>query len=263
VEIPHQAVRRAADILFDAHQSGVACDPILPILEGGTVETAYAVQKCNTDRWMMAGRRVVGKKIGLTAKAIQAQLKVNQPDYGVLYADMDVPDGEPIDISRVVQPRVEAEIAFVMGQDLDEDRLTTADVISAIDYAVAAIEIVGSRVRDWKISILDTIADNASSGLFVIGQDPRPLGSFDMRLCGMVMERAGEPVSVGAGAACLGSPINSTLWLARTMARIGNPLRKGDLVLSGALGPMIAARPGDVFDARIRGLGYVRAAFAR
>lgn len=263
MKIPTQVIRQAADILFEAHETGVACDPVKSLLEGASIETAYAVQKCNTDRWMMAGRRVVGKKIGLTAKTIQAQLKVDQPDYGVLYADMDVPDGEPIDISRVLQPRVEAEVAFVMAEDLDEERLTTADVISAIDYAVAAIEVVGSRVRDWKISILDTVADNASSGLYVIGQDPRPLGSFDMRLCGMVMERSGEPVSVGAGAACLGSPINATLWLARTMARIGNPLRKGDLVLSGALGPMIPARPGDVFEARINGLGSVRAAFAR
>ncbi len=257
-----EAIQRAADVLFEAHTSGVACDPVKAILDGGTIETAYAVQKINTQRWVKAGRRIVGRKIGLTSKAIQTQLGVDQPDYGMLYADMDVPDGEAIDISRIVQPRAEAEIAFVIGEDLDEERLTSADVISAIDYAVAAIEVVGSRVRDWKISILDTVADNASSGLYVIGQDPRPLGSFDVRLCGMVMERFGEPVSVGAGAACLGSPINATLWLARTMARIGDPLRKGDLVLSGALGPMIPARPGDVFEARINGLGSVRAAFA-
>ena len=181
----------------------------------------------------------------------------------MLYADMDVADGEEINLSRLMQPKVEAEVAFVIGDDLDDERLTAADVMSAIDYAVAAIEIVGSRVANWDIRILDTVADNASSGLFVLGQQPTGLGDFDPRLCGMVMEKDGEPVSAGAGAACLGSPINATLWLAKVMAKAGRPLGKGDIVLSGALGPMVPVAPGDVFEARIEGLGSVRAAFAK
>ena len=154
-------------------------------------------------------------------------------------------------------------IAFVLGRDLDGDQLTVADLFRAIDYAVPAIEIVGSRVADWDIRITDTIADNASSGLYVLGSRPVRLTDFDMRACGMVMEKAGEPVSVGAGAACLGSPLNATLWLAQVMAEAGRPMRAGDTVLSGALGPMVAVAPGDVFDVRIEGLGSVRAAFSK
>jgi 2-keto-4-pentenoate hydratase len=158
---------------------------------------------------------------------------------------------------------VEAEIAFVLGRDLTHEQLTAADLFRAIDYAVPAIEIVGSRVQKWDIRITDTIADNASSGLYVLGSRPVKLDAFDPRLCGMVMEKAGEPVSVGAGAACLGSPLNAALWLAQVMARVGHPLLAGDTVLSGALGPMVAVQPGNVFDVRIEGLGSVRAAFAK
>ena len=260
--ISQEKITDAADRIFNAHASGSPCDPIRSTLKGGDPDDAYQVQLMNTKRWIEAGRRVVGRKIGLTSKAVQAQLGVDQPDYGFLFADMDVGDGEPVSFERVLQPKVEAEIAFILGKDLDGDRLTTADMIGAIEYGVAAIEIVGSRIANWDIKILDTIADNASSGLFVLGQQPKKLGEFDLRLCGMVMENRGEPVSVGAGAACLGSPLNAALWLARTMAQAGEPMRAGDVVLSGALGPMVAASPGDVFEARIEGLGSVRAAFA-
>lgn len=255
-------IERAANALFDAQTSGKACAPVRDLLGEGNVDAAYAVQHHNTTRWQCEGRVLSGRKIGLTSKAVQTQLGVDQPDFGALFADMDVPDGEPIPIGKVLQPKVEAEVAFRLGQDLDSTGLTAADILSSIDYAVAAIEVVGSRVANWDISIVDTIADNASSGLYVIGHDPKPMGAFDPRLCGMVMECRGEPVSIGAGAACLGSPINAVLWLAKTMANLGTPLRKGDLVLSGALGPMVAANPGDVFEARINGLGSVRASFA-
>lgn len=255
-------IEQAAAALYDAHATGTPCAPIRDLLPDGDVEAAYAVQNINTEKWLADGRRLVGRKIGLTAKAVQAQLGVDQPDYGMLFADMDVADGEEIDISRVLQPKVEAEIAFVMGDDLNDERLTAADVMTSVAYAVAAIEIVGSRVANWDIRILDTVADNASSGLFVLGHQPKRLGDFDPRLCGMVMERSGEPISVGAGTACLGSPITATLWLAKVMARVGRPLTKGDIVLSGALGPMTPVSRGDVVEARIEGLGSVRAAFA-
>jgi 2-keto-4-pentenoate hydratase len=135
------------------------------------------------------------------------------------------------------------------------------DVLNAIDYALPALEIVGSRIANWNIRITDTIADNASSSAYVLGNSPRKLSEFDLRLCGMVMERRGEPVSVGAGAACLGNPINAVVWLARKMAALGTPLLAGDLVLSGALGPMVPVTPGDIFETRINGLGSVRAVF--
>jgi 2-keto-4-pentenoate hydratase len=220
------------------------------------------VQEINTRRWLAEGRRLVGRKTGLTSRSVQAQLGVDQPDYGMLFADMCVPEGEEIPLSRVMQPKVEAEIAFVLGTDLDDEELTTADILSSVDYALAAIEIVDSRIANWDIRIYDTIADNASSGLFVLGNEPKSLRNFDPRLCGMVMERRGEPISVGAGAACLGSPFTAALWLAKVMARAGRPLKAGDIVMTGALGPMTAVEAGDVVEARINGLGSVRAAFA-
>lgn len=255
-------IAAAAQRLWDAACTGTPCAPIRDLLDDGDIDAAYAVQEINTKRGLDAGRRLVGRKIGLTSKAVQTQLGVGQPDYGMLFADMAVPEGEDIRLSDVSQPKVEAEVAFILGDDLDEENLTVVDLMNAVDYAVAAIEVVGSRVANWDIRILDTIADNASSGLYVLGSEPRALGEFDLRLCGMVMERKGEPVSVGAGAACLGNPLTAALWLARVMARIGRPLRAGDTILSGALGPMVPAAPGDVFEARINGLGSVRAAFA-
>ena len=259
----HQVnIEKAAAAIYQSYSSGAPCNPIRDLLSEDDLDAAYQVQNINTEKWLSEGRRLVGRKIGLTSKAVQTQLGVDQPDYGMLFADMDVADGEEVDVGRVLQPKVEAEVAFVLSQDLDEEQLTTADMMSSIDYAVAAIEIVGSRIANWDIRILDTIADNASSGLFVLGHQPRKLSEFDPRLCGMIMERRGEPVSMGAGVACLGSPVTAALWLARIMAGVGRPLKKGDIILSGALGPMVPVEPGDVVEAKIEGLGSVRAAFA-
>ncbi len=257
-----ETIRQAADRIHAAAVSGVPTAPIRDLFAAGDTDAAYAVQAINTDRALAAGRRLVGRKIGLTSIAVQKQLGVDQPDYGMLFADMARPEAMDIPIADVMQPKVEAEIAFVLGRDLDGDQLTVADLFRAVDYAVPAVEIVGSRIADWDIRLTDTIADNASSGLYVLGSRPVRLTDFDMRMCGMVMEKAGEPVSVGAGAACMGSPLNATLWLAKVMARVGRPMRAGDTILSGALGPMVPVRPGDVFDVRIDGLGSVRAAFA-
>ncbi|PLX36734.1 MAG: 2-keto-4-pentenoate hydratase [Hyphomicrobiales bacterium] len=262
MSIDTSTIEQAALRLRNAEASGTPCDPVRDLIGETDLDAAYAVQELNTAARIEGGTRLVGRKIGLTSRAVQKQLGVSQPDYGMLFADMDVPEGEAIPLAGIMQPKAEAEIAFVIGADLDDDQLTIADVLSSIDYAVAAIEVVGSRIANWDIRITDTIADNGSSGLFVLGHEPRALGEFDPRLCGMVMERRGEPVSVGAGAACLGSPISSTLWLARAMVKAGRPLMAGDVVLSGALGPMVAAAPGDVFEARIEGLGSVRAIFA-
>jgi 2-keto-4-pentenoate hydratase len=255
-------LKKAADQIFAAAKSGKPCAPVRDLIADGGLEAAYKVQEINTKRWLTEGRRLVGRKTGLTSRSVQAQLGVDQPDYGMLFADMCVPEGEEIPLSKVMQPKVEAEIAFVIGRDLNDEDLTTADILSSVEYALAAIEIVGSRIANWDIRIHDTIADNASSGLFVLGNEPKSLRDFDPRLCGMVMERRGEPISVGAGAACLGSPITAALWLAKVMARAGRPLKAGDIVLTGALGPMTAVAAGDVVEARINGLGSVRAAFA-
>ena len=255
--------QQAADRLFEAQRTFVPCAPVRDLLPEGDVVAAYAVQKINTERALSAGRRLVGRKIGLTSLAVQKQLGVDRPDYGMLFADMARGDGEDIALRDAMQPKAEAEIAFILGRDLDAEQLTLADLHRSIEYAVPAIEIVGSRIAKWDIKITDTIADNASSGLYVLGSRPARLTDFDPRLCGMTMERAGEQVSAGTGAACMGSPLNASLWLAKVMAKAGYPLRAGDTILSGALGPMVSVSPGDVFDARIEGLGAVRAAFAK
>ncbi|GAB4362599.1 MAG: 2-keto-4-pentenoate hydratase [Oricola sp.] len=262
--ISDESIRAAADRLWRAWETGEPAEPVRDLIGDSDVDAAYRVQELNTKRWLGSEERVLsGRKIGLTSKSVQRQIGVDQPDFGMLFADMEVADGEDIAISRCHQPRVEAEVAFVIAAPLTGGHITMVDLMASIGYVVPAIEIVGSRIRDWDIAITDTVADNASSGLYVLGQQPRRLGEFDPRLCGMAMFRRGELVSAGAGAACLGSPLNATLWLARKMASAGQPLQPGDLVLSGALGPMVPAGPGDVFEAHVNGLGSVRAAFAR
>lgn len=250
--------------LVEARETGRPCAPLRGrLLPEGDVATAYAVQRAQVRRWLDDGHRRVGAKIGLTSPAVQESFGVYQPDFGVLLDDMAVPDGAEVGPERLLQPRVEAEIAFVLGSDLPDERITAVDVIRATDHLLPAIEIVDSRISGWDISIVDTVADNASSGLFVLGTTPRPLAQVDLRLCGMVLEHAGEPVSVGAGAACLGNPLHAVVWLAQTLARAGEPLRAGEVVLSGALGPMVPVTPGAAYEARISGLGSVRVCFGR
>ncbi len=254
------------DLAGKIHEAWSTRNPIAPIRDhfaAADTDAAYAVQNINTTRWEAEGRRLVGRKIGLTSKAVQKQLGVDQPDYGMLFHDMEVPDGWEISRKDLIQPKVEAEIAFVVGRDLDEENLSIAEVIRAVEYALPAIEVVDSRIADWKIGIVDTIADNASSGLYVLGGSPKRLTDIDLRLCGMSLDCRGEPLSTGVGAACLGNPLNAMWWLARTMARAGRPLKAGDTVLSGALGPMVTVQWGEVMEARIEGLGSVRAAFSK
>lgn len=242
---------------------GEAIAPIREAAPGATLDDAYAIQEANTRFWIGEGRKPVGAKIGLTAKSVQKQLGVDQPDFGVLFADMAVADGDWVAAGRLQQPKVEAEIAFVLARSPNPDALTTAELINCVDYALPAIEIVGSRIANWNIGIVDTVADNASSGLFVLGTRPVYLDKLDLRLCGMVLEKNGDPVSFGAGAACLGSPLHALGWLAAKMAEVGRPLQEGDVVLAGALGPMVAVAPGDAIEARIEGLGTVRVGFAK
>lgn len=251
----------AADIRT-AWQDGEPIEPVRDRLSEGDIGAAYRVQQTNTEHWVREGRRIVGRKIGLTAKAVQEQLGVNQPDFGMLFADMCLADGEEIVAGSVLQPRCEAEVALVLHSALGRDQLTLIDLIDAVAYALPAIEVVGSRIADWRIEILDTVADNASSGMYVLGTRPVKLGDIDLRECGMVMERNGDQISIGSGAACLGNPLNAALWLARKMVEVGMPLDAGDTILTGALGPMVPVAPGDVVEARIEGLGSVRVAFA-
>ena len=259
---PELTLQQVADLLW---QAASQCEPIAPVRTGvlsGSIDLAYRVQDLNTERSLREGHRLVGRKIGLTAKSVQQQLGVSQPDYGMLFADMALVDSEEIHSGRLIQPKVEGEIAFVLGRDLDGDPLMITDVMAAIDYALPAIEIVDSRIQNWDIGIEDTVADNASSGLFMLGTDPHRLAGLDLRLAGMVMNRRGEPVATGAGVACLGHPLIAALWLARKMVEVGRPLQTGDIILSGALGPMVSVMAGDDIELNVSGLGSVRCYFA-
>jgi 2-keto-4-pentenoate hydratase len=246
-----------------AAYSGSPIAPIREAVPAATAEDAYAIQEANTQLWLGQGRNAVGAKIGLTAKAVQKQLGVDQPDFGILFADMAVADGDIVAPGRLLQPKVEAEVAFVLARTPNPKALTTAELIGCVDYALPAIEIVDSRIANWDIRFVDTVADNASSGLFVLGTRPVRLDALDLRLCGMVLEKNGDPSSFGAGAACLGNPLHALGWLAAKMADVGRPLQAGDVILSGALGPMVPVGPGDSVEARIEGLGTVRVSFGR
>jgi 2-keto-4-pentenoate hydratase len=234
--------------------------PIAPIsISHGIVgaEAAYAVAEVNTRALIDSGRRVVGKKVGLTSKAVQTQLGVDQPDFGILFDDMELLNGQDVPMSRLIQPKVEAEVAFIVGKDVFGKTPSWAEFLACIAYALPAIEIVDSAITDWKISLVDTIADNASSALYVLGDQPVALGSLSLGEIGMQMSKAGQIVSIGTGAACLGHPLRAAYWLACTMADRGQGLRAGEVILSGALGPMVPVVAGDLIHAHIGALGTV------
>lgn len=248
-----------ADKLYHAQTSGQACAPLRETLGTEDLSAAYAIQRHNIDRALAAGQHEVGKKIGLTSKKVQAQLGVDQPDFGVLLNTMQIANGATLPFSVLMQPKVEAEIAFVLKDDLTTGELDIPQLQAAIDYAVPAIEIVGSRIKNWDISITDTIADNASSSHFVLGDRHVQLADLDLVNCKMQLYRNEELASEGQGKACLGNPLKAALWLARKMQELGNPLKAGEVILSGALGPMAVITKGDVIETEITGLG--KAAF--
>lgn len=244
----------AALALRDAYR-GAPIAPMRDWLDPTDVDGAYAVQEINTRYWVSQGRQIVGRKAGLTAKAVQQQLGVDQPDYGVLFDDMKIGDGGSLDPSRCIQPKAEAEIAFVLGDDLPSSATTADDVSKAVATVHAAIEIVDSRISDWKISFADTVADNGSSAFFVIAETGLAIAGLDLEGAVMAMAINGNIVSTGIGAAALGNPLNAAAWLAHTLAVRGDPLRAGDIVLAGALGPMVTLCPGDHVIATIAGIG--------
>lgn len=246
--------------LREAQASGVPIEPLRDEILSN--EDAYAVQRANVRHAVSQGQRIVGRKIGLTSLAVQKQLGVDQPDFGTLFAEMVHGDDEPIETGQILQPKVEAEIALVLAHDITHADATLADIISATAYVLPAIEIVGSRIANWNIRFIDTVADNASSGAVVLGGVPMPLTGLDLKICTMTMRRGDTVVSEGTGAACLGHPLNAAVWLARKMASLGDPLRAGDIVMTGALGPIVAVQPGDVFEASVSDVGTVRAHFA-
>ncbi|MDY7106981.1 MAG: fumarylacetoacetate hydrolase family protein [Actinomycetota bacterium] len=256
------AIAEAADRLWSAAVSGEPCAPVRDLLVGDDGTAAYAVAARNVARMVEErGWRVCGRKIGLTSPVVQAQLGVDRPDFGALFAQVSHGDGEDVPTDALLQPRVEAEIAVVLGADLDLGSHTVADVIAAVGFVVPALEIVDSRIAAWDITFVDTVADNASSGRHVLGTVPRTLDGLDLAAVPMELAVGGEVRSTGTGAACLGNPLFALRWLADTMGRLGTPLRAGDVVLTGAVGPVVPVAAGDEVEARFGDLGRVRCRF--
>jgi 2-keto-4-pentenoate hydratase len=254
-------LEQAANALRQARRERVAIARISEAYDISGIADAYAVAQININAQLFAGRRIVGHKVGLTAKAVQQQLGVGQPDFGVLLDDMEYVNGDEIPAARLLQPKVEAEIAFVLGSELPTSRPSWSEFLRAVAYALPAIEIVDSVIKDWKITLVDTVADNASSGLYVLGDQPVAIGSVALQTAGMQMAVNGEIVSVGSGAACLGHPLRAAYWLACTMAAQGVAMKAGEVILSGALGPMVPVKAGDRVDAVVGGVGSCSARF--
>ncbi|OUM04039.1 2-oxopent-4-enoate hydratase [Variovorax sp. JS1663] len=248
-------IEQLGDELYTALTTRQPVAPLSERHEGIGIEDAYRIQQRMIARRLEAGERVVGKKIGVTSRAVMNMLGVYQPDFGYLLDGMVVNEGEAIDSATLIQPKAEGEIAFVLKRDLMGPGIGAADVLAATECVMPCFEIVDSRIRDWKIKIADTVADNASCGVFVLGDsavDPR---RADLTTCGMVLEKNGEIVATGAGAAALGSPLNAVAWLANTLGQLGIGLKAGEVVLSGALAAMFPAKAGDNFRVSIGGLG--------
>ena len=254
-------IGQTAQALLAAY-TGAPLAPVRTYFDAGDTRAAYAVQQAQIAHWIETGRRPVGRKIGLTSPAVQKQLGVAEPDFGQLFADMVYGSGETIPVARLQQPRVEAEIALILSRDLDMEHATVADIVNSIGCVLPALEVVGSRIAGWNIDIVDTIADNASSGVLVLGGPAQRLEGLDLINCAMTMTLNGKPVASGYGRDCLGGPLNAAVWLARRSRELGRPLREGELVLTGALGPMASVQAGDVVHATIAGVGQVSVQFA-
>jgi 2-keto-4-pentenoate hydratase len=265
---PADLIAAAVERLATAQATRVPCPAVRDLIGTDDLPAAYAVQQGLVQARLGAGAAgsvtVVGRKIGATSKAVQDQLGVDQPDFGYLLSDMDVSDHEPISMATLVQPRVEAEVAFVLAADIapaTEDDITLALVRAAVEVALPALEIVDSRIEGWDIGFTDTVADNASSGLFVVGKDGRRLDDLEPRDVVMSLTINGEERSSGTGAACLGDPLEALRWLAVQAYRFGDPLRAGHLILSGALGPFVPFAPGDRAVASISGFAPLAVTF--
>lgn len=248
--------------LIEATRSRVPIPPLTSDHPAMTPADAYGVQQVVVGRRLDAGESVVGWKLGLTSKAMQQQLGVDQPDYGPILSNSIVPEGQRVAIDELIQPRVEAEIAFVLERPLHGPGVTALEALRATAGVAAAIEIIDSRIADWKITLADTIADLASSARVVAAGRLVPVAGLDLRLIGAVLERNGEVVATGAGAAALGNPAEAIAWAANTLGPLGITLEPGQLIMPGALHASVPAARGDVFRARFDRLGSVAVRFA-
>jgi 2-oxopent-4-enoate/cis-2-oxohex-4-enoate hydratase len=248
-------IQHYGDELYQAFRDRKAVDPLTDREPSITIEDAYQIQLRMVQRRLDAGETIVGKKIGVTSKVVMDMLKVNQPDFGQMTSGMVFNEGEAIRADSMIAPRAEAEVAFVLKSDLMGPGVTAADVLRATDFVVPCFEIVDSRIKDWKIKIQDTVADNASCGVLTLGGVRRSPRQFDMALAGMVLEKNGEVISTATGAAVQGSPANAVAWLANTLGRLGIGLKAGEVILSGSQSPLVPVKAGDNLRCDVGGLG--------
>jgi 2-keto-4-pentenoate hydratase len=257
------AIERNAESLRQAQVARKAIAPLTTSPGTLTMAEAYEIQMVNVRARLRAGAHVIGKKVGLTSQAMQQFLGVCEPDFGHLFDDMLFDQEAALPISAFIQPKIEAEIAFVMGETLTGPGVTAAEVLRTAAAVVPSFEIVDSRIADWKIKIEDTIADNGSSGALVLGSRLMPIDAVDLKYVGMVLERNGQILATAAGAAVLGHPAFAVAWLANKLGSMDISLRKGEIVLAGSFTKAFEVAPGDVFTATFGGLGSVKAVFSK
>lgn len=257
-----KTIQTLGDELYEALRAQSTVAPLTERHADISIEDAYHISMGMLERRKADGERVIGKKIGVTSKAVQAMLSVHQPDFGYLTDAMLFGNGEELPISeQLIAPRAEGEVAFVLKRDLEGPGITNAEVLRATECVMPCFEIVDSRIRDWKITIQDTVADNASCGLFVLGDQIVNPRRVDLSTCGMVVEKNGEVVSTGSGAAALGSPVNCVAWLANTLGAFGSKLKAGEVILSGSLVPLLSIQPGESMHLSIGGIGTASTRF--
>jgi 2-oxopent-4-enoate/cis-2-oxohex-4-enoate hydratase len=254
-------IQHYGDELYQALLDCKAVDPLTDREPSITIEDAYQIQLRMIQRRIDAGETIVGKKIGVTSKIVMQMLKVNQPDFGQMTSGMVFSEGEAIRTDSMIAPKAEAEVAFVLKNDLMGPGVTAADVLRATDFVVPCFEIVDSRIKDWKIKIQDTIADNASCGVLTLGGARKSPRQLDLALAGMVLEKNGEIISTSVGAAVQGSPVNAVAWLANTLGRLGIGLKAGEIILSGSQSPLVPVKAGDSLYCSVGGLGSTSVRF--
>ena len=247
--------------LADAERSRVPMAPLTSIHSDIDVVDAYEIQLINIRQRVAEGARVVGHKVGLSSEAMQKMMGVDEPDYGHLLADMEVFEDKPVPAGRFLYPRVEVEVGFILAADLPGAGCTEDDVLAATAAFAPSIELIDTRIKDWKIALCDTIADNASSAGFVLGKERVSPKDIDIKGIDAVLTRNGEVVAEGRSDAVLGNPVTAVAWLARKVDSFGVRLKAGDIVLPGSCTRAIDARPGDEFVADFTGLGSVRLSF--
>lgn len=256
-------IQQCAEALLKAENSQMPIEPLSEVYKQITVDEAYAIQLEQIRQKISQGAVVVGKKIGLTSAVMQQMFQVTEPDYGHLLNTMIAIDGETIYLDSLIQPKLEFEIAFVLKRDLKGTNISENDVIQATDYIVPALEVIDSRIADWKITFEDTVADNGSSAMAIIGGQPTKLEKVDLEHLGMVVSRNGEFLDCATGGAVMGNPIRAVAWLANALGKYDIGLHAGEIILSGALSAAVPIQPGDTFTAEFAHIGSVSVSFQR